>query len=201
MLSADSTDRKVNYQKSFAKHGESPEALQWANYRAAALRYRQLVKDVDTKGKTILDAGCGMGDLLPFLYAKDADFTYEGVDVTPEFIDIASKRYSGHSFHVANPFTDLSTQYDIVLSSGVMNTNANNWFEARMSMVEKLWLLTKECLAFNMAGGLGSIDDTTGGKIAYADAQKVIEYCASLTPKIVARTHYHSKDFTITMFR
>jgi hypothetical protein len=69
-----------------------------------------------------------MGDLLPYLYSKGHDFDYFGVDLTPAFIEIARKRYTGNTFEVFNPFDDeLDQKYDIVISSGVMNIKTPGW--------------------------------------------------------------------------
>ena len=120
-----------DYKKSLAEHGEGPKALLWANYRIAAIRYKELVADIPIEGRSILDAGCGMGDLLPFLYAKSTNFRYLGVDTNNDFIKIAKKHYEGHEFKVADPFTKKIGRFDIVISSGVLNGNVDNWMEKR----------------------------------------------------------------------
>ena len=73
-------DITEDYEKSLRAYGESPKALLWWDYRSMAIRFRELVRDVPLDGKSVLDAGCGMGDLLPYLYAKSPDFRYLGVD-------------------------------------------------------------------------------------------------------------------------
>lgn len=190
----------TDYNKGFNDHGESPKALQWTSYKSAAIRYRQLVNDLELGNKSILDAGCGMGDLLPYIYAKTANFQYLGVDVTPEFIDIAKKRYHGHEFQVADPFSDEFTErFDVVVSSGVLNANKPSWLEERKQRIQKLYVIADEVLAFNMAGGLAPLPE--GKKVAYARALDILNFCISLTPKIIFKSHYHRKDFTIVMFK
>jgi SAM-dependent methyltransferase len=195
-----SGDDELGYRNAFKAYGESPQALQWANYRSMATRYRELVADLFIDGKTILDAGCGMGDLLPYLYAKSSDFSYKGIDIIPEFVEVASKRYKGHEFAVGNPFSKkFKNKYDIVISSGVMNHNIPSWLEKRKQMVENLFDLSNEVLAFNMAGSINTIPHTS--QIAYAKTQDVIEFCTKLSSKIIFRNHYQDRDFTIIMFK
>lgn len=194
------TDKESSYQNSFNRHGEGSKALQWKNYRSAALRYRQLLSDVELEGKSILDAGCGMGDLLPHIYAKADNFQYLGVDIVPEFIDIAKKRYHGHEFRVADPFSNEFTErFDIVVSSGVLNSNRPNWLEERKQKIQKLYEVTDEALAFNMSGSFALLPQ--GKKVAYANARDILNFCTGLTPKIIFKSHYHPKDFTIIMFK
>ncbi len=195
-----SQSRLKSYQNSFAEHGESPKSLQWSSYKAAAVRYEQLVADLNIENKTILDAGCGMGDLLPYLYSKSVNFDYLGVDITPNFIEIARKRYAGSTFEVFNPFdNDLAQKYDIVLSSGVMNIKTPDWENKRKMMIERLYGYANEVLAFNMAGWMQ--ESREGEKIGYANILDVFNFCSTLTPKIILRNHYSKNDFTIVMYK
>jgi len=188
------------YRDAFARYGESPQALHWWDYVSMATRFKQLVLDLDIKDKTILDAGCGTGDLLPFLYMKADNFKYLGMDVNPDFIDIAKKRYEGHQFLIGDPFFGkIGQKFDVVISSGVMNVYVKDWMQQRQQMIKSLFQLTNEVLAFNMAGSFNpeSPDDV----IAYADTQKVLDYCLNLTSRIILRHHYNKRDFTIVMFK
>lgn len=193
------SDLTEDYNKSLAEYGEGPKALLWWDYRSMAIRFRELVKDVPLDGKSVLDAGCGMGDLLPYLYAKSTSFKYLGVDVNKGFIDIANKRYEGHDFKVADPFKNRIGAFDVVLSSGVMNGNYEGWLERRKQMISALFEQTNQVLAFNMAGGLKPIPHDS--LIAYADAQDFFEFCKTLSNRVILRTHYLQKDFTVVMFK
>lgn len=190
-----------DYKKSLAEHGESPRALLWVSYRVAAIRYKELVTDIAVEGRSILDAGCGMGDLLPFLYAKSTNFRYLGVDVNKDFIEIAKKRYEGHEFKVADPFTQKIGRFDVVVSSGTMNGNVDSWLEKRKNAIAHLFGLANETLAFNMAGGLKDIPSTHLN--AFARLEEIQAFCATLTTRLIVRNHYSSKGkgFTIVMFK
>ncbi len=193
--------RSQKYQETLQKHGESPQALQWADYRAAAIRYRALVQDLALEGKSVLDAGCGMGDLLPYLYAHAASFDYLGIDITPSFIAIARKRYAGHSFEVGNPFDGsiAGNSFDVVISCGVLNANTGGWLAERKRMIAALFNIARETLVFNMAGGTDMVESTR--KVAYADAAQLEAFCKTLSPDVTLRTGYHPKDFTIVIKR
>ena len=195
----DSEHLKEDYDWSLKQFGPGPKALLWWDYRSMAIRFRELVRDVPTQGKYILDAGCGMGDLLPFLYAKSPDFRYLGVDKNQEFIDIAKQRYEGHEFQVGDPFHKRLAMFDVVISSGVMNGNVEGWLAKRKKMISNLFDQTGEVLSFNMAGGLKPIPHDS--LIAYADATEIFEYCKTLTDRVILRTDYLDKDFTIVMFK
>ena len=192
-------DLTEDYQKSLKEYGPGPKALLWWDYRSMAIRFRELVKDVPLDGLSVLDAGCGMGDLLPFLYAKSTSFRYLGVDTNKGFIEIAKERYAGHQFKVADPFKNKLGDFDAIISSGVMNGNYPDWLEKRKKMIRALWGQTNQVLAFNMAGGLKPIPNDS--LIAYADPREIFEFCKTLSDRVILKTDYLQKDFTIVMFK
>jgi trans-aconitate methyltransferase len=195
----DLSNLEEDYDWSLKEFGPGPKALLWWDYRSMAIRFRALVRDVPVEGKYIMDAGCGLGDLLPYLYAKSVNFRYLGVDKKAEFLEIAKKRYEGHEFRTGDPFNNRIEMFDVILSSGVMNGNVKDWLKKRKKMIANLWDQTGEVLAFNMAGGLKPIPHDS--LIAYADAQEIFEYCKTLTDQVLLRTDYLDKDFTIVMYK
>lgn len=190
---------REDYEKSLKQFGPGPKALLWWDYRSMAIRFRELVADIPVEGKSIMDAGCGMGDLLPYLYAKSSDFRYLGLDTNEGFLEVAKKRYEGHEFRLGDPFQEKIGVFDVVISSGVMNSNETSWKKKRRKMIKNLFAQTGEVLAFNMAGGLNPPRDDS--LIAYADAQEVFEFCKTMTNRLILRTAYLKKDFTIVMFK
>ncbi len=186
-----------DYEKALKLYGPGPKALLWWDYRSMAIRFRMLAKHIPVNEKHILDAGCGLGDLLPFLYAKSPNFKYLGVDINKEFIELAKKHYEGHRFEVGDPFNKSVGKFDVVISSGVMNGNVPGWLAKRKRMIKNLWDQTDEVLAFNMAGGLEPI--APDPLIAYADPNEIYEYCRTLAKHVKLDTSYLDKDFTIVM--
>lgn len=188
-----------DYEKALKLYGPGPKALLWWDYRSMAIRFRQLVKYVPVEGRSILDAGCGLGDLLPYLYAKSANFKYLGVDINKEFIKLAQEHYEGHKFEAGDPFNNKIGKFDVVISSGVMNGNVPGWLNKRKKMIANLFSQADEVLAFNMAGGLKPV--APDPLIAYADPKEIYDYCLTLAKHVKLDTSYLDKDFTIVMSR
>jgi SAM-dependent methyltransferase len=65
-------------------------------------RFRRLIRERvgDTQGRRILDAGCGIGN-----YRRSFGVDYVGVDINPDYIETARKRFAGR-FEVMDA-TDL----------------------------------------------------------------------------------------------
>lgn len=190
---------KEDYDDSLKQFGPGPKALLWWDYRSMAIRFRELVKNVDIEGKTVMDAGCGLGDLLPYLYAKTTNFRYFGIDKKKEFVEVAKRHYEGHDFKVGDPFNHRLGMYGVVLTSGVMNGNVSDWLDKRKRMINTLFDQTGEVLAFNMAGSTRPIPHDS--LIAYADANEILDFCKTLTKRSALNTGYLHNDFTIVMHK
>ncbi len=65
------------------------------------------------EGKSVLDVGCGYGDLIPLL---DGIRSYKGIDTDGEVIDQARREHPDHEFVC----TDQVTKADVVFSIGTL---------------------------------------------------------------------------------
>jgi 2-polyprenyl-3-methyl-5-hydroxy-6-metoxy-1,4-benzoquinol methylase len=73
------------------------------------------------KGKKVLDAGCGTGDLSFWVSKKGATVT--GIDISEKAIQIARKRMKGR--FVVSDIADMKGTYDMVMCVGVLHHNKN----------------------------------------------------------------------------
>lgn len=71
--------------------------------------------------------------------------------------------------------------------------------DIRKEKISRLFDSAREVLAFNMAGGTDVMNESK--KIYYTNSQEILNYCMSITPKVIFKQHYHTKDFTIIMFK
>ena len=94
-------EKRKSYQKAFAKYGVDPRALQYISKKSAVVRYQQLIVDLNFEGKTILDVGCGFGDIISYIEKTANNFKYVGVDVVPEFIKVCKKKFPNLSSYFA----------------------------------------------------------------------------------------------------
>ena len=69
-----------SYQKAFKKYGVHPKTLRWISEKSAELHLKELVADLDFEGKSVLDVGCGFGDILPHISRKAKKFDFTGID-------------------------------------------------------------------------------------------------------------------------
>src|SRR5438445_308069 len=105
----------VSYRDIFQKHGDGPEASGMSS-EGQRFRFGKLMEIADLQDRRILDLGCGIGAFYPYLIAKFGHVDYTGIDIVPDVIDFASKKYPGARFLCRDLLTDnLSETFDYVL--------------------------------------------------------------------------------------
>ena len=200
-MSKQALSRKGAYQKSFEKHGPTFRALQWNSKSAAEIRYQNIVADIEFDNKSVLDIGCGFGDIIPFIETKSSKFEYTGIDIVPEFIKESRKRYPKHSFQLGD-WMELIEKHDIILCSGVLNNKVKgSQYSYRKKAISLMYKNANETLGFNMAGGFPQPENKDKYKVYYVNSLIILEYCLSFTRRVILRHHYRNNDFTILMFR
>lgn len=193
---------KKFYQKKFDKYGDDPKSLLWGSRGAAHQRFRQFWAEIDFNGKNVLDVGCGFGELGKFLDKRYSRVRYTGVDIVPEFIETGKKKYSNLNLKVADYLKDkINGRYDVVIASGILNSNMESNMEFRKNAIKKLFSLTDNVLAFNMLGSFPQPRNSKDSNVWYSDSMEILKYCLSLTRRVILRAHYNPKDFTIFMYK
>jgi len=191
-----------HYQKNFQKYGVSPKALSWASRGAAHQRYRAIWKEVDFNNKSVLDVGCGFGEMANFLRKRYKNVEYTGVDIVPEFVKQARNDHSYYKFITLDYFGNpLDEKFDVVIASGALNSNlGDDNMRFRQRAIKVMFEHTKKVCIFNMLGGHPRPVTPSGSNVWYADSLEILEYCMSLTRRVVLRANYHPKDFTVAMY-
>lgn len=85
-----------------------------AKWEAIAQSHREILRELIKPTDSILDCGCGWGRLLDMLPAEwNGD--YLGVDLSPDFIELAKRTYPGRPFlqgDLREPLPRIYHQYD-----------------------------------------------------------------------------------------
>ena len=86
---------KSHFDERVEKYGAGLQSVDWKSREAQSNRFRELLKVADfSEFFSILDYGCGDGELVRFLNAAGADFQYFGFDVAPQMIETARKEFA-----------------------------------------------------------------------------------------------------------
>lgn len=137
---------KLNYEKS------ESGCLGWENQEAQELRFKVLERVIFPHA-SILDVGCGLGNLYDYLRNRGYNFGYTGVDILPEMIFRAKEKNPQQEFLCTNIFTDdllASRKFDIVYASGIFNIELGNNDDFLRSALRKFVSLSDKFVVFNL---------------------------------------------------
>src|SRR4051812_6808542 len=59
------------YRRAASRHGDGFASLLWANPGTQAARFDAICRLADMRRRRVLDAGCGRGDFIDFLMARE----------------------------------------------------------------------------------------------------------------------------------
>jgi SAM-dependent methyltransferase len=141
------------YEANMAKGLPEYGILGWESEEAQRLRFDMLLSSVDLEGRTLLDVGCGTGNLLEYIQSRGIHVAYTGVDILEKMIDMAKSKNLGGEFHHADIFKDNMFEdrsFDVIYSSGIFNLNLGNNREFLKSALELFLRLSKEAVVFNL---------------------------------------------------
>lgn len=109
------------YETALAQHGDSPESVLWPKGRQAE-RFSALTKHILKTGQfSLLDFGCGLAHLKPYLDTYYKDVAYSGVDIVSAFLAINRDKYPQDTFYSIESVNDIKDSYDYIVSSGAFN--------------------------------------------------------------------------------
>ena len=87
----DKTRVLQEYNEAYQKHGYSPKTVLWGKEEKQNIRLEVLTSMYDFEGKSVLDIGCGFGDLNKILSKKYKDYKYLGTDINEQLVKEANE--------------------------------------------------------------------------------------------------------------
>ena len=175
----------------------SHQALGWRKKNEQLLRFKMLIEPNKLNDCSVLDIGCGTGDLLEYLISNNIYCEYTGIDQIKDFITLAGEKFKVHnnaSFLWGNFWTADLGKYDYVLASGALSyRNADPNFIYKM--IAHLFSLCNHTFAFNL---LKKTNLKNGGLVAY-NKNEILEFCKKLSSTVILKDNYIINDYTITM--
>lgn len=132
-------------------------------------------------GSSILDVGCGTGDLAGFLKEKEIGM-YTGIDIVKSVIEKAQQKYPEYTF-ITDDFLqhEFEEKFDFVLASGALAlTLDTNNYEIFDAWLHKMWSLSNFGIAFNFLTSKNP--EETQDELFLYDFEKVIKICKRVAP-------------------
>ena len=189
------------FNKRFDKFGRTAKTLDWDKGKQE-IRFEILTSQYSFEGKSVIDVGCGFGDLIPTLKEKASNFKYMGIDIVDVFIEEAQGLYtdSNYSFVVADFIEhDFVETFDYCIASGVFNYRLKqDNYDFIFDAMHKAWDICRDGFAFDF------LSDKVDYEIDHAfhsSPCKILEFAYSLSKNVILRNDYMPFEFSLFMFK
>lgn len=175
------------------------QALGWKNFYSQQARFAMLEGIGDMNDCSVLDVGCGHGDLRAYLDDKYPRMRYIGIDQMEEFLEIAVERYGDMpetSFFAGDCYTAELPRMDYVLACGSLSYhNSDSGFI--YNIITKLFITCRIAFGFNLMSRV----EAPGGILMAYNPQQILAHCQTLTSNVVLHQGYFEDDFTVWMYK
>jgi SAM-dependent methyltransferase len=191
-------DIKKHYQSLLDKNGISPEALQYTSKSSQYKRFEVLL-NIDNNIESLIDVGCGLGDMYQYLMTQNFQGNYLGLDFVEDFVRLSKDIYKNYSKADFQEFDitrdEIPSGVDFVLLSGVFNNKRNNNKEFMLNTIKKMFNSAEKGVAFN---ALSTYVDYQDEHLYYSNPLDVFDFCKKeITSKVVLKHDYLVKENSI----
>lgn len=177
---------------------DKARTLGWQDTFSQVTRFEALCRDLHLDGASILDVGCGYGDLLAFIeQAGHRPSFYVGIDQQRRFIADSRRRlFQTENQFMRGDFSKLILpRVDYVVASGSLNyqsTNPNHTVE----MIDKMYHAANLACAFNL---LDEAKLPSMRMLESHNKEGILRYCKLLSERSYLIEGYSDHDFTVVM--
>lgn len=156
---------------------------------------------------TLLDVGCGVGDFSHFISSHGIkNIKYTGIDILPEMIAAAKKKYPLNNFKVEDFYTEKNTKiYDYIVCSGALNIltarNIDRHEKFVMDFIRKMFTQSLIGCAINLLAVDGKHYFPADEIFYYADRNFIFDFCSTLTKYVSVDYQEHEYVFTMLLHK
>jgi ubiquinone/menaquinone biosynthesis C-methylase UbiE len=167
--------------------------------RTQLMRYEAFLQLHDLAGKSLLDVGCGAGDLWQHLQRKNIACSYAGFDLSPFMIQRCRERFPRVTFEDGN-FLEWGKNklFDYTIAIGIHNIKVEDGWNVFQQVTKRQFELSK------IAAHISILTDRYHGFAPHIQAWKaeeVLKMALEITPFVVLRHDYLPHDFSVTLYR
>lgn len=177
-----------------------PRSIGWASESTEQIRYTILSEIGDLNSHSILDVGCGFGNLYDFLRNKNLSFSYKGIDINPKAIMIAKEKHPNINFETVDFGNYKNDKYDYIFCSGALSFKIPNYKQFYFEYIKKMFNCSTIGIAFNMLNDKNNTNLEDDKLYATYSVKEVQDFCLTLTSRITIRENYLPNDFTVYLY-
>ena len=169
--------------------------------------FLRAIRSLDNQPGHILDIGCNVGDFfrhLKFLQEDDPGkpllFSYSGIDLNPQFIRIAKRRYTGAKFYCADALSVKGFELLKKLSPNIVVASGIFCYPERENFSKKLLVRLFGCAKSAVIVNFLSSEVTRKSNLIRYKADEVIEMARKCRCESFELWHsYLDNDMTLIM--
>ena len=199
MTSSEPTVRDL-YNERFRSWGRSIRTVGWGSAESLELRFERLFADVTVAGAQVVDIGCGLGDLVPWLATWHGDdFSYIGLDVAEELVTDARRRFGSErvTFLAADFRNIILPSCDIAVASGAFSYRPAWTVEDGLNTLDRMYQAASCCAASNFL--IDRVDFIEARNLHFSP-EAVLRHSLDLTDAVRLTTGYGLHEFTVQLF-
>ncbi len=191
-----------HYRDALAANGDTPAAVLWPKGRQD-LRFDALTRHLPPADFSLLDYGCGLAHLHPYLDKRFKRFRYTGTDMLPEFVALARAKHPDADFAVAASPAEIMGEYDHIVMSGVFNMLYVDDIEAHKRVVweglETLFARARKTMAVNFM--TDQVDFRQPGAF-HLDPRELLEFSRTkLSRRLLIDQGYMPFEYTLVVWK
>ncbi|CAJ38262.1 class I SAM-dependent methyltransferase [Methanocella arvoryzae] len=185
------------YGSKLEQYGYDTRSLGWIPGGRKA-RFTALSEIGGLDGCSILDVGCGFGDLYGFLVGRGLKVDYTGIDINPKFIEIARREYPGARF-IAGDFDDCcpGEEYDWAFAAGIFTIRISDNEAFAKSMLQKMLAASRKGIAVDF------LLPTYSGQDTYwrPAPEDMLRFCRTLSRRVALRCDYMADEYCVYVYK
>lgn len=192
---------KEYYTEKIKNNGVGAKGVDWNSKESQYLRFEQLCNVINKDQFSIIDYGCGYGELINYIDAKYSKYDYFGFDISDEMLAEAQKLFQTNSnVKFSSQLNENKTDY--VIASGLFNVKLNlatneEWLAYIIETLNNMNSLSVNGFSFNALTKY-SDNDYMKDYLYYSDPLFLFDYCKRNFSKNIALLHdYDLYEFTI----
>jgi SAM-dependent methyltransferase len=189
------------YNSRYEELGANIKSIGWKDADSQNLRFDILFRGIDIKGKTILDVGCGLGDLIPYLESRyGQEFDYIGIDISENILKEARQIHErkNRKFILGDVFSSDLPFIDISILSGALSFKFPEVLEYAQETLNKMFLLSNEVVSMNF---LTKYVDFELEKNQHYQPEILLSWAMRVSKKTILFHDYPLHEFTIQIYK
>lgn len=185
-------------------HGTASAALDYGSWESQRVRFAAIASALPADARSVLDVGCGFGDLAGYLREQGRDeVAYVGLDISTAAVAVARERAPDARFVVGDIFEsdwlpEGVTRFDAVVSNGVCYCWGADAWPLVEAYLRRLHALARRAVVFT---ALSTFAEHRSADDWYADPGALLNFGRTLSARVAVRCDYLPHDCLLLLQR